>query len=35
MPKDPGLRLSFSASEKVVLALIGSVLLILKHFLHV
>ncbi|AFL89953.1 hypothetical protein Terro_3742 [Terriglobus roseus DSM 18391] len=34
MPKEPGLRLSVSASEKVILALIGLALLILKHFLR-
>ena len=35
MPNEPGLRCSFSASEKVILALIGLALLILKHFLKV
>ena len=35
MPKEPGLRWSVSVSEKVLLALIGLVLLLLKHFLKV
>lgn len=34
MPNEPGLRCSFSVSEKVLLALIGVALLILKHFLR-
>ena len=33
MPKRPGLRLSISASEKIILALIGLVLIIVQHFL--
>ena len=35
MPKEPGLRWSFSVSEKVLLALIALALLVLKHFLKV
>jgi hypothetical protein len=33
MPKERGLRLYVSASNKIVLALIALVLLLLKHFL--
>ena len=33
MPNRPGLRLCLSVSESVPLALIGLVLLIVKHFL--
>ena len=32
MPKEPGLRWSFSVFEKVLLALIALALLVLKHF---
>jgi len=35
MPQKSGFRLSVSASEKVILALIGLVLLLLKHCLKV
>ncbi len=33
MPNEPGLRCSVSVSERVLLALLGIALLILKHFL--
>lgn len=33
MSKQEGLRLSLSASEKVILALIGLAILIVQHFL--
>lgn len=33
MPREPGFHWFFTASEKVILALIGLVMLILQHYL--